>query len=200
MILLALTVGLTSSKCTSEKKNPSNFAQTTLTVENTVSMDKEQVFLNHGNNFRYFETTAVLDNYVDADDEHNVVSVENVFQVLFDEDEKSIDTKVLIFSHNLDGGDVDIHEHAFWVGNEALNDKTIKLTFKDAIQRVYETNCIKPHTRYVVLRKELGPVDANPQYIFGKGKLYVDAVTGSVSETNPAFGPEAFSMPLGEWP
>ena len=39
-----------------------------------------------------------------------------------------------------------------------------------------ETNIVKPHSQKVVLRRELGPIDANPQYIFGNTHehVYVD--------------------------
>jgi hypothetical protein len=51
-----------------------------------------------------------------------------------------------------------------------------------------------------VLRKEVAPLDCNPQYIFGnkRAQLYVDAVTGEVKDYNPAY--KGFTMPLGEWP
>lgn len=83
-----------------------------------------------------------------------------------------------------------------------MNDELIKLTYKDAFDRVMATNCPKPHSQHVVLRKELGPKVANPQYIFGNSsaQLYVDAVTGEVRDTNPVFEGLNLGTPLGEWP
>ena len=54
---------------------------------------------------------------------------------------------------------------------------------------MYEANIPKPHSKNVVLRKEIGSLDANPQYIFGnsQAQVYVDAVTGEVRGYNPAF-------------
>ena len=54
----------------------------------------------------------------------------------------------------------------------------------------------------MVLRKQVGPVDANPQWIFGNlhSQIYVDAVTGAVSKDNPAFDGLNLGTPLGEWP
>lgn len=200
MASLALVFGVASCQCGSEQKPVEPAVEVdTLTVENTVSMDKEQMFLKYSEDYRYFETTAILDNYLDADTTHAFVSAESVFQALY-EKEQSTDTKVVIFTHELDGTSVQEYEHSFWFDDNPLNDEEIKLTFADAVERALEANCPKPHTRYVVLRKQVGPVAANPQYIFGKAKLYVDAVTGNVSETNPAFDAKGFKMPLGEWP
>lgn len=66
------------------------------------------------------------------------------------------------------------------------------------------SNFPKPHSRNCVLRREIGPIpDVNPQYIFGntKSQLYVDAVTGSVTNHTPAFQPDlAFSSPTANLP
>ena len=57
-----------------------------------------------------------------------------------------------------------------------------------------EANCPKPHSKKCTLRKELGPngADVNAQYIFGNSEqqVYVDAVTGKVSLTNPVYPSE----------
>ena len=83
-----------------------------------------------------------------------------------------------------------------------VNEEVIKVTFAEAFQKVQEVNLPKPHTRQVVLRKQVGPVEANPQWIFGNlhSQIYVDAVTGAVSKDNPAFDGLNLGTPLGEWP
>ena len=52
-----------------------------------------------------------------------------------------------------------------------------------------EVNLPKPHSKHVVLRKQIGPKACNPQWIFGNitSQIYVDAVTGEVNSKNPAF-------------
>ena len=77
----------------------------------------------------------------------------------------------------------------FWVEDYPLIGDSIKLTYKDAFKRVMETNSPKPHTKNCVLRKPVGPVECNPQYVFGNihVQLWVDAVTGDVNNSNPAF-------------
>jgi hypothetical protein len=61
-------------------------------------------------------------------------------------------------------------------------------------------NAPKPHSRQVVLRKEVGPNSINPQYIFGnfQAQLYVDAVTGDVKTKNPAF-PDNMTLQKVQW-
>jgi len=104
-------------------------------------------------------------------------------------DEQSYDTKVVAIAHTKDNNGIDVKEHAFWVGDFPLNEEEVKLTFSNAFDRLMETNLPKPHSKYVVLRKELGPINANPQYIFGNQnyQVYVDAVNGNVTEHNPVY-------------
>ena len=52
-----------------------------------------------------------------------------------------------------------------------------------------EANIVKPHSKVCVLRKAVGPKEANVQYIFGNedGAVFVDAVTGDVTDVDPFF-------------
>ena len=63
------------------------------------------------------------------------------------------------------------------------------VTFNEVLEKINEVNMPKPHSKQCVLRKQVGPVAANPQYIFGnvKSQIYVDAINGKVSDENPAF-------------
>lgn len=83
-----------------------------------------------------------------------------------------------------------------------LNDELISLTFKEAYQKIMEINFPKPHSKQCVLRKPLGPIDCHPQYIFGniRSQLYVDAITGGVTDKNPAFYGSKFNSPVNNWP
>lgn len=76
----------------------------------------------------------------------------------------------------------------------------IEITFNEAFQRVMESNYPKPHSKNCVLRKEVGSTDYHPQYIFGNphAQLYVDAVTGEVTDKNPIYEVYGFKIPLGE--
>ena len=64
-----------------------------------------------------------------------------------------------------------------------------------------QTNVPKPQSKHVTLRNPVCPVAINTQWIFGNihEQLWVDAVTGNVAISNPAFPKEkGFKMPPGE--
>ena len=128
--------------------------------------------------------------------------VVNVFQVIEKYSDTCFDTFVYKYQHFADGTIKEDSVHGFWVEDYPLNEEAIKVTFKEAYEKVMAVNLPKPHTRQVVLRKQVGPVDANPQWIFGNlhSQIYVDAVTGEVSNENPAFRGLNLGTPLGEWP
>ena len=185
MSVIVAMMGITSCKCTHDEPVTE---KAEIVVENIISMDREYMFLNYGGDYRWFETCIVLENYLDADTTNTVHGISNVFQVV-KEEEKSADVTVISIAHVADTSAVDVREHAFWVGDVVLNKEAIKLTFKDAFNRLMETNIPKPHSRYCVLREEVGAKEINPQYIFGNDQyqVYVDAVTGNVTDVNPAF-------------
>ena len=159
-----------------------------LIPENTISTNKEEMYLNWGENYKWFETCAVLKNYLDTDSTSSEVeSVTNIFQAL--EPYASGFDIFVVFMETTESGTETNVVHSFWVEDFPLDTANIELTFEGAYNRVMAANYPKPHSRNVVLRKEVGPNDCNPQYIFGNtySQLYVDAVTGEVSDENPVF-------------
>ena len=196
-----LMIGVSSCTCTQQKGTLGDSEVAELVVENTVSTDRQDVYLNHGENYRWFETGVQLANFLDEENDGTIELVVNVFQVVEEYDSTSFDTFVYKYQHTLEGTTSD-SIHGFWVEDYPLNDEVIKVSFKEAFEKIQEVNYPKPHTRQVVLRKQVGPVDANPQWIFGnlRSQLYVDAVTGAVTDKNPAFGGLNLGTPLGEWP
>ncbi len=201
-LLFAFVLGFAScSKCNQKTLNSENTTKTELVVENLVSMDKQDMFTNYSQNYRWFETCIVLNQFLDEECDGSIAGVSNIFQAI-EEKEKGADVFVVMFTHTPDTSAVET-VHSFWVEDMPMNDEAIKLTFKEAFDRVMAVNSPKPHSKHVVLRKEVGPVNANPQYIFGnsQAQLYVDAVTGEVTDQNPVFPQnKGFKMPLGEWP
>lgn len=194
-------IAFTSCKCTNDNEKEETVVEPAeLVVENLVSTDREAMYLKYGGDYRWFETCIVLSDFLDADAELTIAGVSNVFQGLIAKDE-SYDTEVVSFAHTPTDNGVET-VHGFWVEDFPLNEEAITVTFAQALERVLATNSPKPHSKYVVLRKEVGPKAANPQYIFGnaKAQLYVDATTGAVSDKNPVFDVKGFVLPLGEWP
>ena len=100
---------------------------------------------------------------------------------------KSADVFVVLAAHTPEATTYEVKE-GFWVEDCDMANEEIKLSFKDAYEKIMAVNLPKPHSRNCVLLKPLGH-GCNPQYIFGNktAQLYVDAVTGEVSDKNPAF-------------
>lgn len=194
------------SSCNKEKPADNDESQSKtevveLITENVISLNRQDMFAKFGGDYRWYETCIVLKDYLDAEECDGTVDViSNVFQVVTKKSETSFDVHVFLYTTTKDTATVD-EKQGFWVEDEPLNDEAIKVTFAEAYNKVMEANIVKPHSRQVVLRKEIGPIDANPQYIFGNShaQVYVDATTGKVSGKNPAF-PDNFAKPLGEWP
>ena len=176
-----------------------------LNVENLIAMDRQAMYNKVGEDYRWYETCMKLNNFLDEENDGSLAEVVNVFQAVIDRGQ-GYDTKVYKFQHFADGTWAEDSVIGFWIEDMPMNAEMIKVTYKEAYEKLMAVNMPKPHSRYVTLRKQVGPVDANPQYIFGNlhETVFVDAVTGEVFDYNPAFGkPEdgkGFKMPLGEWP
>lgn len=170
-------------------------------VERTISMDKEYMYLNYGGDYRFYESCIKLVDFLDEECDGSVAGVANVFQAIVYDDGTSFDTEVVSIAHKGDAASAE-SKHGFWIEDDPILDGDIVLTYQDAFQRIQEVNYPKPHSQNCIIRKPLGPKDCNAQYVFGnlREQLWVDAVTGEVRTSNPAF--EGFNMgtPLGEWP
>ena len=201
MAVAASMVMVSSCKCANDGAKNQKFASGGLVVENTISVDRQEMFVNYGGDYRWYETGVVLTNFLDEENDGSIEMVVNIFQVIEQYDETSFDTFVYKYQHTSEGT-VSESVYGFWVEDYPLNEEAITVTFEQAFEKVQEVNLPKPHTRQVVLRKQVGPVDANPQWIFGNlhSQIYVDAITGAVSGENPAFAGLNLGTPLGEWP
>lgn len=206
LILLVTFIGLLigSISCDKNKKteNVSDAvsSDSVMVVENVVNADKQYMFNNYQKDWRLYETCIVLKDFLDGECDGTITGVSNIFQTVINREE-GIDTQVIMCTHVGDSTQIDVVQ-GFWVEDFPLQDENIKVTFKEAFEKVMAVNYPKPHSRQVVLRKEVGPNACNPQYIFGnqKAQLYVDAVTGEVTDKNPVFPAGQLQKPLGEWP
>jgi hypothetical protein len=212
-MLMMLMIGMNSCTGCNKSQDVNNVDTTEvasdtaeLNVENLISMDRQAMYNKVGEDYRWYETCMKLNNFLDEENDGSLAEVVNVFQAIIARSEHSFDTKVYKFQHFADGTYAEDSVIGFWVEDEPMNNEAIKVTYKEAYEKLMATNMPKPHSRYVTLRKQVGPIDANPQYIFGNlvETVFVDAVTGEVFDYNPAFGKEedakGFKMPLGEWP
>lgn len=76
-----------------------------------------------------------------------------------------------------------------WIEDDDLSDQPIKLSCEEAIMRLKEYNGILPKSYYITLRLPVGPKKCNPQWTFGDQYtvLFIDAVTGEIRDSDPAF-------------
>lgn len=183
-ILIAFAVS--SCKCTREEDPVIEFPEASISADR-VKMD-EMV-----DTYKWFETRVEYDNFFDADTTLTISKVESLFQVAV-EDPLGIKTFVYDFIHEPGVENDTIPEpiEGFILDDKPLNDEQIVLTFSEALERLYEANLPKPHSAKVVLRKALGSKAANAQYIFGntEEQVFVDAVTGDVTDKNPVYDAE----------
>lgn len=170
-------------------------------VENIVSTDREYIFLHEGKQYDYYETTVMLADYLDAESQDGTIkNVENAFQLKLPMPDGNICYKNIKAFHVGSYADY-AYTYGLWVGDFSLNEENVKLTFRQAFDRVMATNSPKPHSKYCVLRREVGPKpNIHPQYVFGNtnSQLYVDAVTGEVRNRNPAFDGYGLDKTLAE--
>lgn len=95
-----------------------------------------------------------------------------------------------------------------WIEDDDMSEVPIKLSAEQALMRLKEVNCPIPPAMSMSLRLPVGPCKCNAQYVIGDvfDVIFIDAVTGEVSNWNPAFNPNNkakggdFGKPLGEWP
>ena len=187
-LLAVVTLTLSGCKgCKSEKKEAPVLVQDKYAVENVVSTDKQYMFVNYGGDYRWYETCVLLKDYLDEDCNGDIAGVSNVFQVVT-MDEGGGDSHVILMAHTPKADTIDVKQ-GFWIEDFPMNDEAINITYKQAFDIVMGVNYPKPHSRQCTLRKPIGPKDCNAQWVFGniEAQLWVDATTGDVATSNPAF-------------
>ena len=174
-----------------------------INVEHAIATDRQAMYLKFGKDYRWYETDILLPEFLNSENvTSDPVMVVNIFQSVVERG-NGFDTWVFKFQHLADGTVLTDSIQGFWIENQALNDEVIKLKYVEAFDKIMQTNAPKPQSKHVTLRNPVGPVAINTQWIFGNihEQLWVDAVTGDVKNSNPAFPEEkGFKMPLGEWP
>lgn len=200
-LLMSVILFCSCNSCQKKSTEPIQ-NDSVLVVENIISMDRDTMFNQHGDDYRWYETYVVLDNFLDEENEGKIGEVINVFQTVVNRAD-GYDTQVYKIQHFKNDSTVMDSVKGFWVEDFPLNIKDIKVPFDSAFNLVMQANLPKPHSRYCVLRKEIGPNVINPQYIFGnnKAQIYVDATTGKVTDKNPAFPENTKLSKIDiEWP
>ena len=211
VFLFSLVIGFSSCNgCGKQAQEETANVDTTevvtnvkINVEQAISLDRQAMYLKFGEEYRWYETDILLPEFLDSENvTSDPVELVNIFQSIVEKG-NGFDTWVFKFQHFPDGTVLTDSIQGFWIENMPLNDEVIKLKYVEAYDRIMQTNSPKPHSKHVTLRNPIGPIAINTQWIFGNinEQLWVDAVTGDVKNSNPAFPEEkGFKMPLGEWP
>ena len=198
-IILAAIVAIIFCACSVNKSFTTTVSLRVLIPEELNKTDHEYMKRTYGDEYRWHGCYILYHNYLDENGGGAIDEVTNIFQVVTDP-KKSHDTNLIIKTHTLDGDETK-EIKSLWVEEDVpmfLYD--IQVTSRQATIAARKEGNL--HTKRLVLRKQLGPMSANPQYIFGnnQGLVFVDAVTGDVSHESPAFRNTGFATWLGEWP
>ena len=142
-------------------------------------------------NWNWMECCIDMKDFIDETDTCEVLAVANIFSYIdiIDSVKGTFKPCVILRAHTADTSIIEIKE-GLWVGDDPMNDYLIDVTFTQAWNRMMEANCVKPHSKHCVLRKEVGPIGGlNPIYIFGNqdAQVYVMSNTGDVTTHNPVF-------------
>ena len=236
---LILCMGMMFTSCEScnrETNEPVVTEELTYTV---AGLDVNEVNLNDidwmgmqyaDKDWKWLECCIDMEDFIDEADTCKVAAVANIFSFI-----EVVDTVtgafrpvVILCAHTADTSVVEYRE-GLWVGDNPMNDyNPMEVDFAHAWNHMMEANCVKPHSRHCVLRKEVGPIGGlAPIYIFGNetAQVYVMSDNGDVTTTNPVFPEDAnleatpeetneceyegdiygpnnmhIGCPLGEWP
>ena len=182
LFLMAALLLCACHKTKSAQVKPDNV----INVSELISSDNADMTSRY-DDYVWYETQILLNNFID-DEYAGVSEVTNIFQIVESEGD-SYDTKVIRYTHN---GTSDTREEipGFWVEDCIID--TVAITFEHSLDIINQVNFAKPHSKHVVLRRELGPVINNAQWIYGniQSQLYVDAVDGIVRDSSPSFPKE----------
>lgn len=166
----------------------SNKEEKVVSVEQMIASDTDNMKAK-GNKFVWYETLILLDNYLDEDTVAKFSEVVNVFQAVKDIDKKSFDITVYKFQHFADGTFASDSIHDVWIEDYPIVDSLVKVPYDSAYVLMQQVNLPKPHSKSVCLRAPMGPLNCNPQYVFGntQEQIWIDATTGEARSSNPAF-------------
>lgn len=94
-----------------------------------------------------------------------------------------------INSHVKNGVQIPWPINDVWIEDSDLSNLQIQLSAEDALLRLKEWNGIIPPATFLTLRCPVGPKDCNAQWVIGNVNdvIFIDAVTGEINDSNPAF-------------
>lgn len=165
-------------------------SESPLNFEKAISQDRQRMNMKYGEGkYRWYKCVVVTRDYFDAEGaEDDIEGITNVFQVQ-DNEQFSSDIYIICMERDGNGAYEPRGFRGFWVSDFPMNAEPLNLNFRQAWRNMMASDYEKPRSKFCILRKQVGPTECNPQFIFGNstGQIYVDAVTGAVTDINPAF-------------
>lgn len=139
-----------------------------------------------GKKYEWRNSRVLLSDSIKAGnlDSIRVVEVRDVFQYF------APGPLVQVISSNIEEGTiVPWPVHDVWIEDRDMSDLPIDMSAEDAIRRLGEWNGIIPPASFISLRCPVGPKECNAQWVVGDeyNVIFIDAVTGEISDSNPAF-------------
>lgn len=194
MMMVFLTVfTISCSSCHQENDGENDtltYNVTGVDVEKAIMLDNEYMTVNF-KDYRWLECCIDSKDWIDSSDVFDIASVTNIFSVVtFAPDSMSGDMDIYLITHTVDSTIYDSIPSSLWLGDEPMNKfNPMGIDFAHAYDAMMRANCVKPHSRHCVLRKESGQIEKEPLYIFGNQDVqaYVSSVDGSVSSYNPVY-------------
>ena len=155
-------------------------------VEHIIAVHRQTMNgIANGKYFSWYETKVLFNDILTMEniDDLHVVDVTDVFQTF------SPDLCQTITSNVVKGTLIPAPVPDIWIEDFDMGVSEIILTVDDVLQRLKEWNGVLPESRGIVLRKPVGPQPCNPQYVIGNTSdvIFVDAVTGDITDWCPAF-------------
>ena len=155
-------------------------------VSHIVALHRQTMFrIAKGENYVWYETKVLFNDSITWDniDSLHVTDVTDVFQTFNP-------SLCQMISTNVEKGTIipapipDI-----WIEDCAMNDLPINLWPADVLEKLKAWDGILPPAAGMTLRCPLGPKACNAQWVIGNiaDVIFVDAVTGEISEWCPAF-------------
>ena len=205
-VLLGMVAGanISCSGCSGEPAAPvgdyDGVAQDfTAGVEHIVALHKQTVYnLYKGEKYAWYETRVLFGDSIKAGtlDDLKATDVTDIFQ-LFDP------ARSQTISTNVEKGTIIPRPiYDIWIEDIDMSGAEIKLWPEDVLERLKAWDGILPPAVGMTLRQPLGPRRCNPQWVIGNifQVIFVDAVTGDITDWCPAFPVPGVEGPLGEWP
>lgn len=168
-------------------------------VDHITALHRQTMFtIYKGEQYAWYETRVLFNDSIkwDTIGDLKVVDVTNIFQ-LFEP------ARCQYISSNVKEGTIippaipDI-----WIEDCDMSDVEVKLWPEDVLERLQQWDGVLPPAVGMTLRIPLGPRRCNAQWVIGNMMqvIFVDAVTGDITNWCPAFPIPNVNGPLGEWP